>query len=133
MHRQLLRLQWDVGTHAKKHPACLQGALGFLGFDGSALASATFPHRRSMDVLRCQGWVSCGRVLAFELLHAALTRLEHLLLWPRRRPLWQKPSTHRRAQAPLESGAAERGVMTRGGISSGLVSILPIRFDSISM
>eukprot|EP00959_Pyramimonas_sp_CCMP1952_P419799 8793182-Pyramimonas_sp.AAC.1 len=55
-------LGWDhtVEARAKKHPACLQGALGFWGFDGFALGSPTFPHQKCMDVLGSQGWVSGG-------------------------------------------------------------------------
>eukprot|EP00959_Pyramimonas_sp_CCMP1952_P392654 8227551-Pyramimonas_sp.AAC.1 len=56
-----------VGTHAEKHPACLQGDLGFLGFDGFALESATFPYQKSLDVLGSPGWVSSGRSLVVEL------------------------------------------------------------------
>eukprot|EP00959_Pyramimonas_sp_CCMP1952_P426202 8926914-Pyramimonas_sp.AAC.1 len=52
-----------VGAHAKKHPACLQGALGFLDVDGSAMENVPFPYHKSMDVLGSQGWVSCGRFL----------------------------------------------------------------------
>ncbi|CAK0813439.1 unnamed protein product, partial [Prorocentrum cordatum] len=55
-------------THAKKHPACLQGALGFVGFDGSAMANAACPHQKSTDVLGSQGWFSRGRFLVVELL-----------------------------------------------------------------
>jgi len=49
-----------VETHAKRHPARLQGALGFGGF---AMEGAACPRLRSMDVLGSQGWVSCGRFL----------------------------------------------------------------------
>eukprot|EP00959_Pyramimonas_sp_CCMP1952_P112254 2347009-Pyramimonas_sp.AAC.1 len=42
-----------VETHAKKHPACLQGALGF---DGFLMESVTLPHQMSIDVLGSQGW-----------------------------------------------------------------------------
>eukprot|EP00959_Pyramimonas_sp_CCMP1952_P165631 3461990-Pyramimonas_sp.AAC.1 len=45
-----------VWAHAKKHPACLQGALSFLGFDCFATESATFSHQKSMDALGSQGW-----------------------------------------------------------------------------
>eukprot|EP00959_Pyramimonas_sp_CCMP1952_P039899 834261-Pyramimonas_sp.AAC.2 len=44
-----------VGPHAKKHPACLQGALGFLGFEGFALENVMFPYQRSMDVRASPG------------------------------------------------------------------------------
>eukprot|EP00959_Pyramimonas_sp_CCMP1952_P406599 8521982-Pyramimonas_sp.AAC.1 len=43
-----------VETHAKKHPACLQDALGFLGHgfcDGKRDI-----HQKSMEVLLSQGW-----------------------------------------------------------------------------
>eukprot|EP00959_Pyramimonas_sp_CCMP1952_P022583 474644-Pyramimonas_sp.AAC.1 len=47
-------------THANQHPACLQGALGFFGFDGFAMEGATFPYQNSMDVLGFQGFDYCG-------------------------------------------------------------------------
>eukprot|EP00959_Pyramimonas_sp_CCMP1952_P277680 5804382-Pyramimonas_sp.AAC.1 len=53
-------------AHAKKHPACLQRALGFLGFGGFAMESVTFPHQTSMDVLGSHAWVSCGGCLVDE-------------------------------------------------------------------
>eukprot|EP00959_Pyramimonas_sp_CCMP1952_P188938 3951806-Pyramimonas_sp.AAC.1 len=34
-----------VETHAKKYPACFQGALGFLGFAGFAMESVTLPRQ----------------------------------------------------------------------------------------
>eukprot|EP00959_Pyramimonas_sp_CCMP1952_P273283 5712186-Pyramimonas_sp.AAC.1 len=52
-----------VEAHAKRLPACLQGALGLLGFDGWALEGVTFPHQEPMDVLGSQGRVSFGRFL----------------------------------------------------------------------
>eukprot|EP00959_Pyramimonas_sp_CCMP1952_P211925 4434614-Pyramimonas_sp.AAC.1 len=38
-------------AHAKKYPACLQGALGVSRLDGLAVAGATFPQQQqqSMD------------------------------------------------------------------------------------
>eukprot|EP00959_Pyramimonas_sp_CCMP1952_P235897 4929948-Pyramimonas_sp.AAC.1 len=33
-------------AHAKKRPACLQGALGFLGFDSFAMERVTVPHQK---------------------------------------------------------------------------------------
>eukprot|EP00959_Pyramimonas_sp_CCMP1952_P457296 9474686-Pyramimonas_sp.AAC.1 len=54
-HKQIL-FGGTVGTHAKKHPACLKGALGFLGFDGFAMERVTFTHQTSTDVLGSQGW-----------------------------------------------------------------------------
>eukprot|EP00959_Pyramimonas_sp_CCMP1952_P094752 1982002-Pyramimonas_sp.AAC.1 len=48
------------GAHAKKHPACLQSALGFLDFDGFAVERVTSPRQKSRDALGSQGWVSCG-------------------------------------------------------------------------
>eukprot|EP00959_Pyramimonas_sp_CCMP1952_P249449 5214336-Pyramimonas_sp.AAC.1 len=50
-------------THTKDRRACLQGALGFLGFDDFAMESGTLPHQTSMDVLGSQGWASRGKVL----------------------------------------------------------------------
>eukprot|EP00959_Pyramimonas_sp_CCMP1952_P450358 9429589-Pyramimonas_sp.AAC.1 len=52
-------------SHAKKHHACPRSALGFLGFDGFAMESATLPRPKSLDVLWTQGWVSCGRCLVY--------------------------------------------------------------------
>ncbi|CAK0873525.1 unnamed protein product [Prorocentrum cordatum] len=40
------RTKTTVEAHAKKHPAGLQGALGFLGFDGFAMESVAFPHHK---------------------------------------------------------------------------------------
>ena len=60
-----LLIRW---AHVKKHPASLQGTLGFLGFDDFTMENATFPYRKPMDVLGFQGWVSCGRFLVAELL-----------------------------------------------------------------
>eukprot|EP00959_Pyramimonas_sp_CCMP1952_P035938 752489-Pyramimonas_sp.AAC.1 len=54
------RTSRTVEAHAKKHPDCLQGALGLLSFDGFAMASATFQHHKTMDVRVLKGWVSCG-------------------------------------------------------------------------
>eukprot|EP00959_Pyramimonas_sp_CCMP1952_P452146 9466074-Pyramimonas_sp.AAC.1 len=36
-----------VETHAKRHPACLQGALGFFGVDGFAVEGVTLPRREN--------------------------------------------------------------------------------------
>eukprot|EP00959_Pyramimonas_sp_CCMP1952_P434464 9097308-Pyramimonas_sp.AAC.1 len=52
-----------VGANAKRHPACLQGGLGFLVFDGFAMENVTSRHHKPMDVLGSQGWVCCGRFL----------------------------------------------------------------------
>ncbi|CAK0839496.1 unnamed protein product [Prorocentrum cordatum] len=52
-----------VETRAKTHPACTQGAPGFLGFDGSAMGSVTSPHQTSGDVLGSRGGVSRGNFL----------------------------------------------------------------------
>eukprot|EP00959_Pyramimonas_sp_CCMP1952_P038322 801655-Pyramimonas_sp.AAC.1 len=54
-----------VETHAKKHPACLQVALGILGFDGFAAESMGFPHRKINGRHGVSGFgflrkVSCG-------------------------------------------------------------------------
>ena len=57
-----------VGAPPKKHPASLQGTLGFLGFDGFTMESMTFAYHKSVDFPGFQGWVSCGRFLVAELL-----------------------------------------------------------------
>ena len=57
-----------MGAHAKKHPASLQGTLGFVGFDCLWMENATFLYKKSMDILGVQGRVSCGRFLVDELL-----------------------------------------------------------------
>eukprot|EP00959_Pyramimonas_sp_CCMP1952_P001880 38741-Pyramimonas_sp.AAC.1 len=44
-----------VGTHAKKHLACLHCALGFLGFDGLTMGTVTSPCQKSMDILGSRG------------------------------------------------------------------------------
>eukprot|EP00959_Pyramimonas_sp_CCMP1952_P271612 5678373-Pyramimonas_sp.AAC.1 len=38
-----------VETHAKERPACLQGALGFVGCDGFATEAVTFQHQGFLD------------------------------------------------------------------------------------
>ena len=57
-----------VWAHAKKHPASLQGTLGFEAFNGFTEGSVRFLGPKSIDFLRIQGWVSCGRFLVTELL-----------------------------------------------------------------
>eukprot|EP00959_Pyramimonas_sp_CCMP1952_P191514 4004521-Pyramimonas_sp.AAC.1 len=41
-----------VEAQGKKHPACLQDAMGLLGFDGLAMDSVTLPRQTSMDAVR---------------------------------------------------------------------------------
>eukprot|EP00959_Pyramimonas_sp_CCMP1952_P148183 3100631-Pyramimonas_sp.AAC.1 len=51
-------------THCRETPRLPPGCPGFPGFlGGFAMAGATFPQRKSMDVLGSQGWVSCGGFL----------------------------------------------------------------------
>ena len=57
-----------VGTHAKKHPASLQGTLGFLGFGYFITENVTLPCQKTIGILWFQGWVSCERFLVAELL-----------------------------------------------------------------
>ena len=55
-----------MGAHAKKHPASLQGTLGFLDFDGFTKGNFRFLGPKSIDLLGVQGWVSCGGCLVAE-------------------------------------------------------------------
>jgi len=55
-----------VRAHDKKHRASLPdtlGFLGFLGFEGCTMENVTFAHKKPMDILGVQGWVSFGRSL----------------------------------------------------------------------
>ena len=55
-----------VWAHAKKHPASLQGTLGFLGFSSFPMENVSFLGPKSVEHLGGQGWDSCGGFLAAE-------------------------------------------------------------------
>ena len=55
-----------VGAHARKHPASLQGTLGFSASDDFTNGNVRFLGPKSIDLLGVQGWVSCGGFLVAE-------------------------------------------------------------------